>query len=186
MDGLEEISGLDQESTPSIGTQAHSRETARRLGERHGAADLAQSLVLSRWAVRRRSGLYWNVAGSCRVCGPIIRCGWSRFHYCCKSASYAGRVTVRQPPLLTACCGRVVKGALNSGNVESQLVCNDPRQQFVYAIDRMLGDASDHETQVGFGIHAVQFGGLCRVPNYAEWFSMQPTARPRSRCAEPA
>jgi hypothetical protein len=50
------------------------------------------------------------------------------------------RVTVRQPPLLTACCGRVVKGALNSGNVEPQLVCNDPWPQFVYAIDRMLGD----------------------------------------------
>jgi hypothetical protein len=49
-----------------------------------------------------------------------------------------------------------------------KLISDDPWQQLVDAIDRMLGDASDDVAQVGLGIKAVQFSGLCRVPNYAE------------------
>lgn len=37
MTGLEEISGLDQKSTPSISIQAHPREPARPIYERHSA-----------------------------------------------------------------------------------------------------------------------------------------------------
>jgi hypothetical protein len=40
-----------------------------------------------------------------------------------------------------------------------KLIGNDPWQQFVDAIDGMLGDASDDVAQVGLGIKAIQFGG---------------------------
>jgi hypothetical protein len=40
-----------------------------------------------------------------------------------------------------------------------KLIGNDPWQQFVDAIDGMLGDASDDLAQVGLGIKAIQFGG---------------------------
>jgi hypothetical protein len=33
----------------------------------------------------------------------------------------------------------------------------------------MLGDAADHFPQIGLWINAVELGGLCRPPNYAEW-----------------
>uniref|UniRef100_UPI0038B6B95B hypothetical protein n=1 Tax=Paraburkholderia sediminicola TaxID=458836 RepID=UPI0038B6B95B len=36
---------------------------------------------------------------------------------------------------------------------------NDPSQQFVVAIDRMLGDKRDDVAQVSPGIKAIQFGG---------------------------
>jgi hypothetical protein len=32
-----------------------------------------------------------------------------------------------------------------------------PRQQLIDTIDRMLGDAADHLTQVGLGVEAVEF-----------------------------
>jgi len=32
----------------------------------------------------------------------------------------------------------------------------------------MVGDAADDRSQIGFGIEAVELGGLCRPPNYAE------------------
>ena len=35
-----------------------------------------------------------------------------------------------------------------------------PGQQFGDAVDRVVGDAAEHVTQVGFGIEAVQFGRL--------------------------
>jgi hypothetical protein len=94
-----------------------------------------------------------------------------------------------KPPttVLDGVLNRAVKrNALSSGDVVVKLIGNDPWQQFVDAIDGMLGDASDDVAQVGLGIKAIQFGGLCRVSNYAEWFSMQPTARSQLRCAEPA
>ena len=40
-----------------------------------------------------------------------------------------------------------------------KLISDDPWQQLVDAIDRMLGDASDDVAQVGLGIKAIQFGG---------------------------
>lgn len=49
-----------------------------------------------------------------------------------------------------------------------KLISDDPWQQLVDAIDRMLGDASDDAAQVGLGIKAVQFGSSCRIPRYAE------------------
>jgi hypothetical protein len=49
-----------------------------------------------------------------------------------------------------------------------KLIGDDPWQQFVDAIDGMLGDASDDVAQVGLGIKAIQFGGSCRIPRYAE------------------
>jgi hypothetical protein len=45
-----------------------------------------------------------------------------------------------------------------------------PGQQFVDPVDRMVGDALEHVAQVRFGIDVVELGGLCRSPNYAEWF----------------
>jgi hypothetical protein len=38
---------------------------------------------------------------------------------------------------------------LNSGGVGVKEISNDPSQQFVVAIDRMLGDKSDDVAQVG-------------------------------------
>jgi hypothetical protein len=32
----------------------------------------------------------------------------------------------------------------------------------------MIGDASEHVAHISFGIEAVELGGLCRPPNYAE------------------
>jgi hypothetical protein len=58
--------------------------------------------------------------------------------------------------------------ALSSGDVVGKLIGNDPWQQLVDAIDGVLGDASDDVAQVCLGIKAIQFGGLCRLPNYAE------------------
>ena len=43
-----------------------------------------------------------------------------------------------------------------------KLIGNDPWQQFIDAIDGMLGDASDEVAQVGLGIKAIQFGGSCQ------------------------
>jgi hypothetical protein len=40
-----------------------------------------------------------------------------------------------------------------------KLIGDDPWQQFVDAIDGVLGDASDDVAQVGLGIKAIQFGG---------------------------
>ncbi|MFM0705570.1 hypothetical protein, partial [Paraburkholderia sediminicola] len=47
---------------------------------------------------------------------------------------------------------------LNSGGVGVKEISNDPSQQFVVAIDRMLGDNIDDVAQVGPGIKAIQFG----------------------------
>jgi hypothetical protein len=47
---------------------------------------------------------------------------------------------------------------LSSGDVEVKLICNDPWQQLIDAIDGMLGDASDDVAKVGLGIKAIQFG----------------------------
>ncbi len=46
-----------------------------------------------------------------------------------------------------------------------KLIGDDPWQQLVDAVDRMLGNASDHVAQVGLGLKAIQFG--CR--NDARW-----------------
>jgi hypothetical protein len=35
-------------------------------------------------------------------------------------------------------------------------------------VDRAVGDPAEHLAQIGFGIEAVHFGGLCRMANYAE------------------
>ena len=40
-----------------------------------------------------------------------------------------------------------------------KLICNDPWQQLVDAIDGMLGDANDDVAPIGLGIIAIQFGG---------------------------
>jgi hypothetical protein len=32
----------------------------------------------------------------------------------------------------------------------------------------MIGDAGEHVAQIGLGVDAVELGGLCRLPNYAE------------------
>jgi len=55
-----------------------------------------------------------------------------------------------------------------------KLISDDPWQQLVDAIDRMLGDASDAVAQVGLGIKAAQFGSTERAP----WL-----LRPARRCA---
>jgi hypothetical protein len=43
-----------------------------------------------------------------------------------------------------------------------------PGQELCDSVDRMIGDAIEHRVQISFWIKAVQFGGLCRAPNYAE------------------
>lgn len=62
----------------------------------------------------------------------------------------------------------VLDSVLSSGDVVAKLIGNDPWQQFVDAIDGTLGDASYDVAQVGLGIKAIQFGGSCRIPRYAE------------------
>lgn len=66
-----------------------------------------------------------------------------------------------------------------------KLIGHDPWQQFVDAIDGMLGDTSDEMVQVGLGIKAIQFGGSCRIPRYAERLVLMaiwaPQKRPRCR-----
>jgi hypothetical protein len=34
-----------------------------------------------------------------------------------------------------------------------------PRQQFIDAVDRMIGDAREHEAQIRFWVEAIEFGG---------------------------
>jgi hypothetical protein len=43
-----------------------------------------------------------------------------------------------------------------------------PWQQRVDPFDRIVSDPIMNLAQVVLGIEAVQFGGLCRAPNYAE------------------
>jgi hypothetical protein len=43
-----------------------------------------------------------------------------------------------------------------------------PGQELCDAVYRMIGDAIEHSVQVRFRIEAIQFGGLCRIPDYAE------------------
>ena len=48
-------------------------------------------------------------------------------------------------------------------------ICNPiPRQKFIDTIDGMIGDASHDVTKPCLGVDAVELGGLCRPPNYAE------------------
>ncbi|SFU24825.1 hypothetical protein SAMN05192563_103021 [Paraburkholderia aspalathi] len=49
--------------------------------------------------------------------------------------------------------------ALGSGGIGVKEISNDPSQQFVDAIDSMLGDRSDDVAQVSPGIKAIKFGG---------------------------
>ena len=50
-----------------------------------------------------------------------------------------------------------------------------PRQEFVAAIVRPeIDEADENIGQIGLGLDAVQFTGLCRLPNYAEWFWEEP------------
>ena len=64
--------------------------------------------------------------------------------------------------VITSRVGRLqtVEGSVASlGGVGAKLIGNDPRKQFIDAIDGMLGDASDDVAEVGLGIKAIQFGG---------------------------
>ena len=45
-----------------------------------------------------------------------------------------------------------------------------PWQEFVDAIDWMIGDAFDDESEPSLGIDFVELARLCRKPNYAEFF----------------
>ena len=45
-----------------------------------------------------------------------------------------------------------------------------PWQEFVQTRRWMIGDAGKHVGEPGTGIDVVEFGGLCRAPNYAERF----------------
>jgi hypothetical protein len=44
-----------------------------------------------------------------------------------------------------------------------------PGQQIVDLPGGIGCDPGDDVAQIGFGIEAVELGGLCRPPNYAEW-----------------
>jgi hypothetical protein len=47
----------------------------------------------------------------------------------------------------------------------------DPWHEFVdAAVGPSFGDLLHDAAYVGEGFDAVQFAGLCRPPNYAEWF----------------
>lgn len=52
-----------------------------------------------------------------------------------------------------------------------KLISDDPWQQLVDAIDRMLGDASDDVAQVGLGIKAVQFGSADECIDFGATFA---------------
>jgi hypothetical protein len=43
-----------------------------------------------------------------------------------------------------------------------------PGQEFGDAAGRVVGDAGEHVGKVVLRIEAVELGGLCRPPNYAE------------------
>jgi hypothetical protein len=54
-----------------------------------------------------------------------------------------------------------------------QFICGrfpGPREQLVDSVDRVIGDARDDVAQIGFWVEPVEFGSLCRSPNYAERF----------------
>jgi hypothetical protein len=57
---------------------------------------------------------------------------------------------------------------IGSGGCQEWFDVDVPGQEFCDAVDRMIGDAIEHRVQISFWIEAVQFGGLCRAPNYAE------------------
>jgi hypothetical protein len=38
----------------------------------------------------------------------------------------------------------------------------------------MIRNAGKHVAQISFWVEAIHLGGLCRPPNYAEWFWKQP------------
>jgi hypothetical protein len=44
-----------------------------------------------------------------------------------------------------------------------------PGQEFVDAVDRMIGDALQDMAQIEFRIKSVKLGSSCRAPDYAEW-----------------
>jgi hypothetical protein len=43
-----------------------------------------------------------------------------------------------------------------------------PGQQFINAIDRIIGDMGEQVTQIALRVDAVELGGSCRAPDYAE------------------
>jgi hypothetical protein len=49
-----------------------------------------------------------------------------------------------------------------------------PGEEFGDLAGRMVGDAGEEVGQVELRIEAVELGGLCRRPNYAEWAGGQP------------
>jgi hypothetical protein len=60
---------------------------------------------------------------------------------------------------------------LSSGSVADflgALEVNIPWKQLVYAIDRVIGDAREHVTQISLRIDSNEFATSYRVPNYAE------------------
>jgi hypothetical protein len=69
---------------------------------------------------------------------------------------------------------------LSSSGVAVKLISNDPLQQFVDAIDGILGDASDDVASIG--LKAIQFGGSCRDSAYAVLHS-PPLSEPNTRAA---
>jgi hypothetical protein len=58
--------------------------------------------------------------------------------------------------------GLGLSGGAGAGGVEV------PGQQFGDTTDRMVCDAAEDVVQIGLGVEAIEFGGLCRPPNYAE------------------
>jgi hypothetical protein len=49
-----------------------------------------------------------------------------------------------------------------------------PRQEFVNALSGVIGQASEDVGKPRLRIDVVELGGLCRLPNYAEWFWEEP------------
>ena len=53
--------------------------------------------------------------------------------------------------------------------MEANVLADIPRQQLGDTFGRMISNAADDVVQIGLGINAIEFGSLCRAPNYAEW-----------------
>jgi hypothetical protein len=55
--------------------------------------------------------------------------------------------------------------------VRIQSIGDTPGREFVNAVDRMIGDTSEDEAQIGFGIDVVEFGRPDQAVNGCRTFT---------------
>jgi hypothetical protein len=74
--------------------------------------------------------------------------------------------------------------AMSGGAGDRHRVAPIPRQQCGQFGDLVIGDPGEHVGKPGLGIDIIEFGRLCRHPNYAERFWNQPVAPAHLRAVE--